>query len=116
MKAWRVLRQGRPSEALAFEDVDEPAPEAGELLVRVSATACNLNEVDGCYGRYKTVDPDLPYTLGMEAVGIVEGVGQDTSEEWLGQRVLVCGRGATGAHAELVVGPTDMAFAAPIAP
>ena len=50
MKAWRVLRQGRPSEALAFEDVDEPAPEAGELLVRVSATACNLNEVDGCYG------------------------------------------------------------------
>jgi len=113
MKAWRVLRQGRPSEALAFEDVDEPVPEAGELLVRVSATACNLNEVDGCYGRYKTVDPDLPYTLGMEAVGIVEGVGPGASEQWLGQRVLVCGRGATGAHAELVVGPTDMAFAAP---
>ncbi|MGB0620420.1 MAG: zinc-binding dehydrogenase [Myxococcota bacterium] len=113
MKAWRVVRKGRPSEALSLEDV-EPTPMApGEIRVRVSATACNFNEVDGCYGRYKTVDPPLPYTLGMEAVGTVEEVAEGAPDEWVGKRFLVCGRGAIGAHAQEVVGPADMAFRAP---
>lgn len=113
MKAWRVLRHGRPSEALALEEVEAPTPAAGELRVRVATTACNFNEVDGCYGRYATVDPPLPYTLGMEAVGLVEAVGEGVAADRVGERVMLCGRGATGAHAERVVGPTDMAFAAP---
>ena len=113
MKAWRVVRKGRPSEALSLEEVAPTDLEPGEIRVRVSASACNFNEVDGCYGRYRTVDPELPYTLGMEAVGIVEEVAGGVSGEWVGQRVLVCGRGATGAHAEEVVGPVDMAFPAP---
>ncbi|MEM9175834.1 MAG: zinc-binding dehydrogenase [Myxococcota bacterium] len=113
MKAWRVVRKGRPSEALALEDVEPPEIAPGEIRVRVAASACNLNEVDGCYGRYKTVDPPLPYTLGMEAVGVVEEAGEGAPSDWIGRRFLVCGRGATGAHAEEVVGPADMAFPAP---
>jgi len=113
MKAWRVVREGRPSEALSLEDVDPTPMEPGEIRVRVSATACNFNEVDGCYGRYKTVDPALPYTLGMEAVGVVTEVAEGAPADWVGQRMLVCGRGAIGAHAEEVVGPADMAFRAP---
>lgn len=113
MKAWRVVRKGRPSEALFLEDVPSTSMEPGEIRVRVSATACNFNEVDGCYGRYKTVDPPLPYTLGMEAVGVVEEVAEGAPADWVGKRMLVCGRGATGAHAEEVVGPADMAFRAP---
>jgi len=37
--------------------------------------ALNFNEVDGCYGRYLTVNPPIPYILGMEVTGIVEAAG-----------------------------------------
>lgn len=114
MKAWRVVRNGRPSEALEILEIETPEPGAGELRVRVAASACNLNEVDGCYGRYATVNPPLPYTLGMEAVGVVDAAAPEL-EAWVGRRVMMTGAGATGAHAERVVGPVDMAFEAPAA-
>lgn len=113
MKAWRVVRHGRPTAALEWLEVPKSDPAPGELRVRVEATVCNLNEVDGCYGRYQTVDPELPYTLGMEAVGIVEAIGEGSDPTWAGKRVLICGRMATGAHAEYVVGPEVMTFEAP---
>ena len=42
---------------------------APQVLVRTRAAALNYNDVDGCRGRYLTVNPPLPYTLGMEVVG-----------------------------------------------
>src|SRR5690349_20428222 len=48
----------------------------------------------------------------MECVGEVVGAGPG-AEAWVGKRVTASGRGATGAHAELVVGPTAMSFEAP---
>ena len=112
MKAWTVVRHGRPSEALELREVSRPEPGPGQVRARVAATACNLNEVDGCYGRYKTVDPPLPYTLGMEAVGRVDAVGEG-AEAWLGRRVMLTGVGATGAHAEYVIGGQEMVFDCP---
>ena len=112
MKAWRVVRKSRPTEALRLEDVDRPEPGPGQVRAKVAATVCNLNEVDGCYGRYKTVDPELPYTLGMEAVGVVDAAGEGASD-WLGKRVMLTGVGATGAHAEWVVGGQEMVFECP---
>jgi NADPH2:quinone reductase len=112
MRAWQVKRHGRPSEALALVELDDPKPGPGEILVRATASALNYNEVDGCHGRYLTVNPPLPYTLGMECVGEVVATGPG-AEKWLGRRVTASGRGATGAHAELCVGPTSLAFEAP---
>lgn len=112
MKAWTVVRHARPSAALELREVETPEPGPGQVRARVAASACNLNEVDGCYGRYKTVDPPLPYTLGMEAVGVVDATGPG-AEAWLGRRVMLTGVGATGAHAERVVGDQTMAFDCP---
>jgi NADPH:quinone reductase-like Zn-dependent oxidoreductase len=112
VRAWQVTKYGAPSEALELVDVAEPVPEAGEILVRATASVLNYNEVDGCRGRYLTINPPLPYTLGMECVGEVVGAGPG-AESWIGKRVTASGRGATGAHAELVVGPTAMSFEAP---
>jgi NADPH2:quinone reductase len=112
MKAWRVHQKGRPTEALEFVEIEPPTPGPGEIRIRTATTACNLNEVDGCYGRYKTVDPPLPYTLGMEAVGVVDATGPGL-EQWRDRRVMLTGAGATGAHAERVVGQVDMAFECP---
>jgi NADPH2:quinone reductase len=119
VKAWRVVRHGRPSLALELEELPVPAPGPGQLRIATRASALNLNEVDGCYGRYKTIDPPLPYTLGMEAVGVVDAVGPPAGpdapqlEAWLGQRVALTGAGATGAHAQAVVGDAAMAFESP---
>jgi NADPH:quinone reductase len=112
MRAWQVVRHGRPTEALALREVAEPAPGPGEILVRTTASVLNYNEVDGCHGRYLTIDPALPYTLGMECVGEVVGAGAG-AEAWIGRRVTASGRGGIGAHADLVAGGTAMAFPAP---
>ena len=112
MKAWRVVRHGPPADALALEDVDEPTPGPGELLVATATTPLNFNEVDGCFGRYVTVDPPLPYTLGMEVVGEVVAAG-DGAEDWVGHRVMATAVGAHGAHAERVLAGADMAFDVP---
>jgi NADPH:quinone reductase-like Zn-dependent oxidoreductase len=112
ISAWRVIRHGRPSEALARETIPEPTPGAGQIRVRVRSSVCNYNEVDGCYGRYRTIDPPLPYTLGMECVGIVDAAGEG-AERWQGRRVMACAAGAIGAHAEAALADPAMCFEAP---
>jgi NADPH2:quinone reductase len=112
MRAWRVHRYGRPSEALVLDDLPEPEPGPGTVRVRPRATVCNYNEVDGCRGRYLTVNPPLPYTLGMEVTGVVDAAGPG-AEHWIGHRVVATARGAFGGHAEAVICPVDMVFDAP---
>ena len=100
---------GKPSEVLRLDDIDDPVVGPGEVLVQTAATALNFNEVDGCRGRYLTVNPPIPYTLGMELTGEVVG----GEAEWLGRRVVATARYAFGAHAELVACPVAMTFDAP---
>jgi len=112
MKAWRVHRAGKPSDALQLDDIPIPEPGPGEIRVKARAAALNYNEVDGCHGRYLTVNPPIPYTLGMEVMGTVDAAGPG-AEEWVGRRVMACAKGAFGAYAEYVVGDAGMAFGAP---
>jgi NADPH:quinone reductase len=111
-RAWRVTRHGRPSKALELMEVSLPAPGPGHVAVAVEASTCNYNEVDACHGRYLTVNPPLPYTLGMEFVGRVIRCGPG-AEEWAGRLVMGMGIGATGAHAESALAPVDALFEIP---
>jgi NADPH:quinone reductase len=112
IRAWRVHRYGEPGDALQIDEIEEPSTGPGQIVVRTSATPLNFNEVDGCFGSYRTINPPLPYTLGMEAVGEVirAGVG---SEDWLGKRVVTTAVGAFGAHAQEMLADADMTFDAP---
>jgi NADPH2:quinone reductase len=112
MRAWRVHRFGRPSEALELDELPDPSPGPGTVRVRPAATVLNYNEVDGCRGRYLTVNPPVPYTLGMEVTGVVDAAGPG-QEAWVGRRVVATAQGAFGGHAEAVIAPVDMAFDAP---
>jgi len=94
IRAWRVHRYGEPRDALRIDEVEEPPAGPGQVVVQTSATPLNFNEVDGCFGRYHTIDPPLPYTLGMEVVGQVVRAGEG-SESWLGRRVVATTDGAT---------------------
>ncbi len=112
MRAWQVVRHGRPSEALELCDVEPAKPGPGQILVKARASVLNYNEVDGCHGRYLTIDPPLPYTLGMECVGEVVAAGPG-EEAWLGRQVTTSGFGAVGAHADLVLASSAMTFDIP---
>lgn len=112
MRAWQVVRHGRPTQAMELRTIAVPQPQAGEVLVRTRSMVLNYNDVDGCRGRYLTVKPPLPYTLGMEVVGEVVAAGPG-QERWLGRRVLGCARGAFGGYAEQVICGAAMVFDAP---
>jgi len=112
MKAWRVHRYGKPREVLQLDEIPVPEPAPRELRVRVDAITLNFNDLDGIYGRYKTVNPGLPYTPGMEVLGHVEACGQG-AEAWLGKRVCAVPAGAFGGFAEAALCPVAMAFEMP---
>jgi NADPH2:quinone reductase len=85
MKAIRVHAYGEP-EVMRLEDVPEPVPGPGEVLVRVYAVGVNPVETYIRAGIYPQ-GPPLPYTPGTDAAGIVEALGPGVTRVELGDRV-----------------------------
>jgi NADPH:quinone reductase len=112
VRAWQVAEHGRPRDVLRLDDVEIPEPAAGEVRVRVDAVTLNFNDIDGIYGRYRTVPVPAPYIPGMEVLGVVEAAGAG-GESLLGTRVVAIPSGAYGGYAEFAVAPVTMTFAMP---
>src|SRR5690349_11637349 len=98
MKAARVLRFGPPS-VITYDDLPQPEPGAGQLLVRVKAAG--VGDWDALIREGKVKLQPLPIILGSELSGIVEAFGPEVSGFRLGDEVY----GATneqfsGAYAE----------------
>ncbi|OLF11562.1 alcohol dehydrogenase [Actinophytocola xinjiangensis] len=76
MRAWRVHELGDPDHVLVLEDdVPDPVPGPGEVLVDVEAAALNFSDVLLCRGRYQE-RPPLPFVPGFEVAGRVAGTGE----------------------------------------
>jgi len=112
MRAWRTHRYGPPSEALRLDNVAIPAPGPGELLVRVQAIPLNLNDLERITGGNMMVRHELPYSPGMEVMGVVEAAGTG-AEAWRGMRVVAMPKGAIGGFAEYALCPVVSAFEMP---
>jgi len=100
MKAIRVRAFGGP-EVLEVEELADPRPGPGEVLVRVKAAGVNPYDTYMRSGSYGTANPPLPWTPGSDAAGLVEAVGADVDLK-PGQRVYTSGT-LTGAYAELTL-------------
>jgi NADPH:quinone reductase-like Zn-dependent oxidoreductase len=72
-------------EVLKIQDEPIPAPGKGEVRLRVKAIGLNRAEVMFRRGQYLEA-PALPSKLGYEAAGVVEAVGLDVDQSWLGKK------------------------------
>jgi NADPH:quinone reductase len=97
MKAIRVHEFGGP-EQLKLEDLPEPRPGAGQIVVKVHAAGVNPFETYMRSGTY-AIKPQLPYTPGADAGGIVASVGAEVKRVKVGDRAYVAGN-LSGSYAE----------------
>ena len=96
MKAIRVHEFGDPN-VMKLEDVPDPTPKAGEVVVKLAAIG--VNPVDA-YIRAGTYGPrPFPFTPGTDAAGTVEAVGEGVTGVKPGDRVYVAGA-ISGTYAE----------------
>ncbi|MEJ2699839.1 MAG: alcohol dehydrogenase catalytic domain-containing protein, partial [Desulfuromonadales bacterium] len=100
MKAIRVHEFGDP-EVMRIEEVPDPEPGPGQVLIRARAVGVNPVDTYIRTGTY-TRKPDLPYTPGLDAAGIVERVGDGVGHIKAGDRVYVAGS-HSGTYAELIL-------------
>lgn len=100
MKAVRIHEFGDP-EVMRVEDIPELEPGAGQVVVRVKAAGVNPVDTYLRAGIFP-VKPDLPWTPGMDAAGVVEAVGDGVKQPAVGDRVYVAGS-LSGTYAEQVL-------------
>ncbi len=97
MKAIRVHAFGNP-EVMQKEEVPDPAPGSLQVVVRIHAAG--VNPVDSYIrsGQYP-LKPELPYTPGMDASGVIESTGNKVTRVSAGERVYLAGS-LSGTYAE----------------
>ena len=115
MKAVQLQHYGG-LDALSLVNVDIPTPADGEVLVRIESAGVNFIDIymrEGHYQQSPTYGSDLPFTLGMEALGTVVDANGDSRLK-VGDRVAYClSRGSYAEYAvvpawKLVVVPPDI--------
>jgi NADPH:quinone reductase-like Zn-dependent oxidoreductase len=84
-----VLHEYGPASLLTYEDVEDPKPAAGEVLVRVSATSINPADWLVRAGAVKDIIPvTFPSIPGCDLAGTVLEVGEDVTGFEPGDRVM----------------------------
>jgi NADPH:quinone reductase len=110
MKAVRFHSTGGP-EVLVYEDVPDPTPADGEVLIRVEAVGLNFSDVMRRRGdEYPDPSPP-PFTLGVEVAGTVAAVGQGVT--WLNVGDPVFATPGAGGYAQYVTVPAVTAIPLP---
>ena len=109
MKALLSHEPGGP-DTLRLDELPEPTPGPGELLIRVRAAAINFPDVLIIEDKYQ-LKPPRPVAPGGELSGEIEAIG-DGVEGWsVGDRIIAVT--GFGALAEKVVIPARSAFRLP---
>ncbi len=113
-----LVHQLGPDSALSIEDVERPAPGAGEVLLRVHAVGINPLDWSTRYGGALAglLRDQLPAILGWDVSGVVEELGAGVSTLSPGDEVFGMIRlpNAGGGYAEYVAAPAAQLTAKPV--
>jgi NADPH2:quinone reductase len=99
MKAVRIHAPGG-LEVLSLDDIPVPEPAPGEARVKIAASGVNFIDIYHRKGLYKL---KMPLTLGQEAAGTVDAVGEGVTDVKPGDRVVYAS--VQGSHAEHAIVP-----------
>ncbi len=121
MRAVTIHEDGGP-EVLRYEEVPDPSPGPGEVLIRLRAAS--LNHLD-LWIRKGLPSVPKPRILGADGAGVVEALGEGVEGFAEGQRVVinpgierdgrieVVGEHSDGTHAELIAVPAGNVYQLP---
>lgn len=85
-------------EALAWTELPDPAPKAGEVLVEIRAASLNFPDLLMVQNKYQ-IKPPLPFVPGSEFAGVVQAVGDGVTHLQVGQNVAcLSGTGGFATH------------------
>jgi NADPH2:quinone reductase len=104
MRAIRLHAFG-PADNLVHEEVEDPVPGPGQVRIEVAAAGVHLLDTairEGMRGPLPEL-PALPTIPGREVAGVVDALGADVDESWLGKRVVAHLGFAPGGYAERAV-------------
>ena len=99
MKAIAIANPGKDYR-LVLTDIPTPKPQAGEVLIRISAAGLNHADMAQGAGRYPP-PPGAPDTLGMEASGEIVEIGPGVRGYKAGDKV--CALMGGGGYAEYAI-------------
>jgi zinc-binding alcohol dehydrogenase/oxidoreductase len=121
MRAIRIHEDGGP-EVLRYEEVPDPVPAPGDVLIRLRAASLNHLDLWVRQGRPSVPKPRI---LGADGAGVVEALGEGVGGFDPGDRVVinpglahgshitVLGEHTDGTHAELVAVPAENVYRLP---
>jgi NADPH:quinone reductase-like Zn-dependent oxidoreductase len=112
MKAVQFQEVGGP-EVLQYSEIEQPAPAAGEVRLRVAASAFNAAD-NGMRAGFLPIPITLPHVPGYDASGTIDAIGTGVGGFTVGDPVIAfLPMERDGAAAEYVVTPADAVVAAP---
>merc|ERR1711991_216293 len=128
MKALQLTE--RKANPLQFVELPKPEPKMGEVLIQLKASALNRRDYWISKGKYPKIQPNV--TLGSDGCGIVVETGDNVSQEFLNQEVVInpninwgdnpvvqsskyhiLGMPTNGTFAEFITVPADRIFLKP---
>lgn len=107
-----IREWGDPRETFKLEEVADPVPGPGEVVIAVHTLGCVFGDALISTGKYQ-VQPIFPFTPGAECSGTIEAVGEGVTGYKPGDRVAAVGfkgksretRNILGACGQKVVAP-----------
>jgi NADPH2:quinone reductase len=114
MQAILATEFGGP-DVLKLEEIPDPSAGAGQVRVRIHAVGVNPYDTYMRSGAY-AIKPDLPYTPGADAAGVIDQIGSGVKDLNAGDRVYVSGTvlgKAHGAYAQFAVCTVDQVHRLP---
>ena len=112
MKAVQFHEAGGP-EVLQLTEIEQPVPAAGEVRLRVAASAFNAAD-NGMRAGFLPIPVVLPHVPGYDVSGIVDAVGKDVEGISAGDPVIgFLPMEQDGGAADYVIAPADAVVAAP---
>jgi NADPH:quinone reductase len=105
-----LVKEFGPPSSLVVEEVADPSPGRGEVVIEIGAVSINFPDILVVEGTYQNLPP-RPFSPGKEAAGRVVAVGDGVDRVTVGQRVLTLVE--YGGYAEKICVPEDLVMEIP---